>query len=106
MKKSGDRQTHRHTHTDDTHSGKNYSRRRNLFRRRQKNTRFVSHNQSSQNDEAPPHLGVLTLAEPLEDRVLRQDFRIVKEEDDLLKDSLEDHVLVAVLLYFVDEGEL
>ena len=36
VKKSGDRQTDRQT--DDTHPGKNYSRRRNLFRRRQKET--------------------------------------------------------------------
>ena len=52
------------------------------------------------------YLGVVRLAEPLEDSILGHDFRIVKEEDDLLKDSLEDHVLVAVLLYFVDEGVL
>ena len=37
-KKWGQTDTHTHTdrHTDDTHLGANYSRRRNLFRRRQK----------------------------------------------------------------------
>ena len=52
------------------------------------------------------YLGVVSFAVPFEDRVLGQDFGVVEEENDLLKDSLEDHVLVTIFLYFDDEGVL
>ena len=48
----------------------------------------------------------MSFAVPLENGIFGQDFRVVEEEDDLLKDSLEDHVFVAVLLYLDDKGVL
>ena len=48
----------------------------------------------------------MSLPVPSENGVLGQDFRVVEEKNDLLKDSLEDHVLVTVLLHFDDEGVL
>ena len=52
------------------------------------------------------YLGAVFLPVPSENGVLGQNFRVVEEKNDLLKDLQEDHVLVTVLLHFDDEGAL
>ena len=54
---------HTHTHTDDTHPGANYSRRRNLFRRRQKSVQQLNlYRPKLQNDTSYDQIGKVVWA--------------------------------------------